>query len=201
MHQWVHSVEQIIEEEQDHRAQVAACSQMQLQAMERVEEQERELRRLSNLMAEHQAILRTLPERPQTQSSPTSPPHNLAWLRGEVQDVLPGTANTIRGAAERVGQVPDLGNLPILEGGTLEDILGEDQEEEVPVTPQRRVQFATSTPIVRPVEQPRERIQTSKVPQAPSTEHSLPKHPDTRDLYKEGFSLSLQAAATKFKKL
>ena len=47
------SVEQIIEEEQAHRAQVAALSQMQLQAMERVEEQERELRRLSNLMAQH----------------------------------------------------------------------------------------------------------------------------------------------------
>ena len=46
------SVEQIIEEEQAHRAQVAALSQMQLQTMERVEEQERELRRLSNLMAE-----------------------------------------------------------------------------------------------------------------------------------------------------
>ena len=46
------SVEQIIEEEQAHRAQVAALSQMQLQAMERVAEQERELRRLSNLMAE-----------------------------------------------------------------------------------------------------------------------------------------------------
>ena len=45
------SVEQIIEEEQAHRAQVAALSQMQLQAMERVAEQERELRRLSNLMA------------------------------------------------------------------------------------------------------------------------------------------------------
>ena len=148
----MHSVEQIIEEEQAHRVQVAALSQMQLQAMERVEEQERELRRLSNLMAEHQAILRSLPERPQPQSPPTSPPHNLAWLRGEVQDVLPGTVNTIRGAAERVGQVPDLGNLPTLRGDTLEDILAKDQEEEVPVTPQRWVQFATSTPIVRPVE-------------------------------------------------
>ena len=148
----MHSVEQIIEEEQAHRVQVAALSQMQLQAMERVEEQERELRRPSNLMAEHQAILRTLPERPQTQSPPTSPPHNLAWLRGEVQDVLPGTVNTIRGTTERVGQVPDLGNLPVLRGDTLEDILAEEQEEEVPVTPQRWVQFATSTPIVRPVE-------------------------------------------------
>ena len=168
MHQWVaakdalemarlldpkmHSVEQIIEEEQAHRVQVAALSQMQLQAMGRVEEQERELRWLSNLMAEHQTILRTLPERPQIQSPPTSPPHNLAQLRGEVQDVLPGTVNTIRGAAERVGQVPDLGNLPTLRGDMLEDILAEHQEEEVPVTPQRQVQFVTSTPIVRPVE-------------------------------------------------
>ena len=49
----MHSVEQIIEEKQAHRVQVAALSQMQLQAMERVEEQERDLRRLSNLMAEH----------------------------------------------------------------------------------------------------------------------------------------------------
>ena len=61
----MHSVEQLIEEQQAHRVQVAALSQMQLQAMERVEEQERELRRLNNLIAKHQAILRTLPERPQ----------------------------------------------------------------------------------------------------------------------------------------
>ena len=175
----MHSVEQIIEEEQAHRAQVAALSQMQLQAMERVEEQERELRRLSNLMAEHQAILRTSPERPQAQSPPTSPPHNLAQLRGEVQDVLPGTVNTIRGAAKRVGQIPDLGNLPTLRGDTLEDILPEEQEEEVPVIPQRWVQFATSTPIVRPVEQPREMIQTSGVSQVPSMEQSLPRHPES----------------------
>ena len=78
------SGEQIIEEEQAHRGQVATLSQMQLQAIERVEEQEWELRRLSNLMIEHQAILRSSPERPQPQSSPTSQPHNLAWLRGEI---------------------------------------------------------------------------------------------------------------------
>ena len=69
----MHSVEQIIEEEQAHRVQVAALLQMQLQAMERVEEQERELRRLSNLMAKHQAILRSSPERPQPCSLPQLP--------------------------------------------------------------------------------------------------------------------------------
>ena len=194
------SVEQIIEEEQAHRAQVAALSQMQLQAMERVEEQERELRRLSNLMAEQQAILRSTPERPQPQSPSTSPPHNLAWLRGKIQDVLPGTVNTMRGAMERVGQVPDLGNLPSLRGDMLEDILAEEQEEEIPVTPQRRVRFSTSTPIVRPVEQPREEIQASKMSLEPPKEKSLP-YPEVRNLYEEGFSWSLQAAATKFKKL
>ena len=144
------SVEQLIEEEQAHRAQVAALSQMQLQVIEMVEEQERELSRLSNLMAKHQAILRRLPERPQQQSPPSSPPHNLAWLRGEIEDILPGMVNTIRGAARRAGQVPNLGNPPMLRRDTLEDILVE-QEEEVPATPQRWVGFSTSTPVVRPV--------------------------------------------------
>ena len=49
--------------------------------------------------------------------------------------MLPGTVNVVRGAVERAGQVPDLGNLPTLRGDTLEDILAE--QEEVPVTPQR----------------------------------------------------------------
>ena len=116
--------------------------------------------------------------------------------------MLPGTVNTIRGAAERVGQVPDLGNLPTFREDTLNDILEEQQEEEeVLVTPQRQVQFSTSTTIVRPVEQPGEGIQASRVSLAPSKEQSLPTLPDTRDLYEESFSRSLQAAATEFKKL
>ena len=60
-------------------------------------------------------------------------PNNLARLRGEIQDVLPGTVNTIRGAAERVGQVSDLGNPPTFAEDTLNDILQE--QEEIPVTP------------------------------------------------------------------
>ena len=88
----------------------------------------------------------------------------MAWLRGEIQDVLPGTVNTMRGAMERVGQVPDLGNLPTFRGDTLDDILVEEQEEDIPVVPQRQVQFSTSTPIVRPVEQPRK---GSKPPECP----------------------------------
>ena len=144
MHQWVavedapemaqpldaemQSVEQIIEEEQVHRVQVATLSQMQLEAMERMEEQERELTRLSNLMAEHQAILRSSPETPQPQSSPTSPSRNLARLKGEIEDVLPGMVNTVRRALERTGQVPDLGNPPLHRRDTLDDILAEEEE-------------------------------------------------------------------------
>ena len=198
----MHSVEQIIGEEQAHRVQVAALPQMQFQAMERVEEQQRELRRLSNLMAKHQAILRTSPERPQQQSPPPSPPHNLAWLRDEIEDVLPGTVNIVRGAAEKAGQVPDLGNPPTLRRDTLEDILAEQEEEEVLVTPQRWVRFSTLTPIVRPVEQPREMTQSSRVSQVPSVEQGLFKNLEPKiDLYEEGFSHSLQAAATEFKKI
>ena len=74
-------------------------------------------------MAEHQTILRLLPERPQPQSSSASPPHNLAWLRGKIEDVLPGMVNAVRGAAGRPGQVPDLGNAPMLRRDMLEDIL------------------------------------------------------------------------------
>ena len=37
--------------------------------------------------------------------------------------------------------------------------------------------------------------------QAPSEEKSLPRLLEARDLYEEGFSWSLQAAATEFKKL
>ena len=169
--------------EQAHRVQVAALLQMQLQAMERVEEQERELRRLSNLMAKHQAILRTSPGRPQQQSPPTSPPCNLAWLSGEIEDVLPGTVNTIRGASERAGQVPDLGNLPTLMRDMLEDILAEQEEEEVPVTPHRWVRFLTSTPIVRPVEWPRERTQSSRVSQVPSDEQGLLRTQSLKEIY------------------
>ena len=43
--------------------------------------------------------------------------------------------------------------------------------------------------------------QPSRVSQVPSVEQSLPRHPETRDLYEGGFSHSLQAAATEFKKL
>ena len=91
------SMEQIIEEEQAHRVQVAALSQMQLQAMERVEAQERQLRRLSSLLVEHQEVLRSSPERPQPVEPPQPvPPQELGQLRHEVEDILPGTVNTVR---------------------------------------------------------------------------------------------------------
>ena len=54
------NMEQIIEEEQAHRAQVTALSQIQLQAMERVDVQEKELCRLSALLVEHQGFLKSV---------------------------------------------------------------------------------------------------------------------------------------------
>ena len=91
-------MEQIIEEEQAHRAQMAVLSQMQLQAMERVESQERELRRLSALLPEHQVVLRSLPERLHQESLQASLPRDLGQLKCEVMDILPTTVNTVRGA-------------------------------------------------------------------------------------------------------
>ena len=75
------SVEWVIEEEQAYRAQVAALSQMQLQAMEMVEEQERELRRLSALLVENQDVLRSSPERPKQEPPQPLPPRELGQLR------------------------------------------------------------------------------------------------------------------------
>ena len=97
------NMQQIIEK-QAHGVHVAAISQMQLQAMKRVEAQERELRRLSALLVEHQAILRSSPERPHQVSPKASPPRDLGQLRHEVTDILPSTVNTVRRVG--TGQVP-----------------------------------------------------------------------------------------------
>ena len=148
---------QIIEEEQAHRVQVAALSQIQLQAMKRVEAQEKELRRLSALLVEQQVILRSSPERPCQESPQASPLQYLAQLRHEVTDQLPSTVNTVRWAATRTDQVPDLGRPLTVRKDTSEDILA---DVEVLATPQRWAQFAnmaTSTPIPRPTEHQVER--------------------------------------------
>ena len=158
-------MEQIIEEQQAHRAQVAAISsQMQIQAMEKVEVQEKELQRLSVLLEEHQAVLRSSPERPH-QEPPQ--PTNLSQLRCGFTDYLPGTVNITRGATTRAGQVSHLGRPPIVKRDTFEDILA---DAEVPITLQRWVQFAnmaTSTSVLRPLEHPVERTPHFGVSQVP----------------------------------
>ena len=165
----IENMEQIIEEEQAHRAQVAALTQMQLQPMESVEAQDRELRRLSALLVEHQDVLRSSPERSQQEPPQPVPPWELGQLRCEVEDILPGTVNTVRGASAREGQFPDLGRPPNLRRDTFEDILA-DVEDEVPPASQRQLWFAdvaTSTPIPRPVEPLEERtipLRASAVP-------------------------------------
>ena len=77
---------------------MAALLQMQLQAMERMDAQGKELRRLSALLLEHQGILRSSPERPHQESLQAWPSRDLDQLRCEVMDILPTTVNTVRGA-------------------------------------------------------------------------------------------------------
>ena len=100
---------------------MAALTEMKLHVMERVEEKERELWRLSTLLVEHQEVLRSSLERPQQE--PPLPPRELGQLRHEVEDILPGTVNTVRGTSSRAGQVPDLGKPPIVRREAFEDIL------------------------------------------------------------------------------
>ena len=198
------SVEQIIEEKKTHRVQVAALTQMQLQAMERVEDQERELRRLSALLVEYQEMLRSSPERPQQDPPQPLPSRELGQLRLEVEDILPGMVNTVRGAASRAGQVPDLGRPPIVRRDAFEDILAY-AEDEVPHTPQRQdwvADVATSTPVPRPAEPKEERTKSLRASQVPSHRLGLIDNPvPQKNMYEEGFSHSLQVAATKFRKL
>ena len=103
-----------------------------------------------------------------------------------------------------MGQVPDLGRLPIVRRDTFEDILV-DVEDEVPTTPQRWVWFAnviTLTPVLRPARHMEEGTQTSRTSQVHSIQQGLLEYPETwKDLYEEGFSHSLQVAATEFRKL
>ena len=87
---------------------------------------------------------------------------------------------------------------------TFEDILA-DAEDEVPHTPQRQIWFAnvaTSTPTPRPAEPQEERTKPLRASQVTSHILGLTDNPvPQKDLYEEGFSYSLQAAATEFRKL
>ena len=149
-------------------------------------------------------MLRSSPERSQQEPPQPLPPRELGQLRHEVEDILPGTVNTVRGATSRAGQVPDMGRPPIVRRDTFEDIL-EDVENEVSHTPQRWVQFAnvaTSTPVPRPAEPQEKRTKPLRASQVPSHRLGLIDNPvPQKDLYEEGFSHSLQAGAFTFRKL
>ena len=170
--------------------------------MERKEAKEKELRRLSALLVEHQAVLRSLHERPCQEPLQVLPPRTFNQLRHEVVDYLPSTINTDRGEASRTGQVPDLHRPPTIKRVTFEDIL---TDVEVPTTPQRQVQFAdmaTSTPIERLTECLVERTPQIGVSQVPLYSHCQFTHPEPpKDLFEEGFGCSLPVAAMEFKKL
>ena len=48
-------------------------------------------------LVEHQEVLRSSPERSQQEPSQALPPRELGQLRCEVEDILPGTVNIVRG--------------------------------------------------------------------------------------------------------
>ena len=110
------NVERIIGEEQVHKVQVAALSEMQLQVIQQVEEQEKELQRLNALLVEHQVILETLSERPHHELL-QAPPERLGQLRHNAFDYLPSPVNATR------GKVSDLNGPPIIKNDTFEDTL------------------------------------------------------------------------------
>ena len=91
--------------------------------------------------------------------------------------------NTIREAASKTGQVPDLGRPPIVKRDTFEDILA---DAEVPIIVQRQVWFAdmtTSTPVLRPVEHPVEMTPHFGASQVPSLNQGLFTHPESKRIY------------------
>ena len=128
----------------------------------------------------------------------------MSQLRCDVVDFLPGTVNTRKGAALKTGQVPDLDGPPFIKRDTFEDIFA---HAEVPTTSQRWVQFAdmaTSTPVIseRPMECLVEwtpGIGASQVPLSNPDPFICLK--PQKDLFEEGFSHSLQAVTTEFRKL
>ena len=78
-----------------------------------------------------------------------------------------------------------------------------DVEDEVPTTPQRQVWFASvvpAMPVPKPLEHMEQGTQTSRTSQVPSIQQGLLNNPELwKDLFEEGFSHSLQAAATEFR--
>ena len=133
------NMEQIIEEEQAHRTQVAALLQMQLQAMGRVDVQAKELGRLSALLVMHQALLKSSTEKPH-QEATQAPPENLSWHRLEAFEYLPGTVSINCEATSKTGQLHGLSWPTTVRRDMFEDIL---TDVEVSVTLQRQVQSPT----------------------------------------------------------
>ena len=120
---------------------MAALSQMQLQALQRVDKQEKELQRLSTLLLEHQTILQSLPERP-CQETPQAPLRKTDQLRHEAVYYLPFTVTENRGAASRATKIPDLNGPPIIIRDTFEGILA---DAEALITPQRQAHCVRKT--------------------------------------------------------
>ena len=163
--------------------------------------QEKELQRPSALLVKHEVLLKSLPKRPQQETTQALPKH-LSQLRHEAFDYLPSTVDINRGAATKMGQIPDLSGPLTIKRDTSKDIL---TNAGVLVTPQRSVQFAnmaTSIPIMsgRPADFLEEQTPQIGTPRVPSFKQCLATHLKLqKDLFDNGIGHSLQVAATEFK--
>ena len=118
----------IIEEEMTHREQVSVLSHMHLQQAEEVKAQSQEIRQLSALVEQQQkAIKKLTSSQNPPRESRAFPSCSETWLdnmREEIFNLIPGTVNTMRGAA--VSHNTTMASAPMVNQTSFENMLAEE---------------------------------------------------------------------------
>ena len=116
---------EILEEEMTHREQVSVLSHMHLKQMEEVKVQSQEIRRLLALVEQQQQAIEKLTS-PQNlpRESRAFPESQLDDMREEIVNLIPGTANTIRGTA--VSHNTTVASAPRISQTSFKDMLAEE---------------------------------------------------------------------------
>ena len=159
-----------------------------------MDEQEKELQRLSAVLLEHQVILQSWPERPH-QEIPQAPPRKIDQLRHEAVDYLPCTVNVSKGAESRISHVPDLKGLPIIKR---EPSRISSQMWRFQSLPKHGLicHIATSTPIVleRPADYHMEQTPQIDASQVTNYEHDPLIHlePQKEDCFRKALATSFR---------
>ena len=128
MQQQDQQLAEIMEKEMTHHEQVSVLSHMYLQQVEEVKAHSQEIRQLLALVEQQQKAIENL-------SSPHNPPRELRAvpscsetqldaMREEVFNIIPGTVNTMRGAA--VLHNTSMASAPMVNQNSFEDILAEE---------------------------------------------------------------------------